>query len=186
MANLKDVSWQMLALRKRLASLFKTDWTLDDYPVHAYYTPPSSPVAPGQLKPDCWRATIINWDGIFGAGATRAKALEALGESFDRAKNQKLPRPGSKFKTEVRFADTSNIDKNRDLVGDFVRNVLELPWAFISNDSSLWDFHGEETNQKYHARILEVYGVDVTDIESGNLADILERISSAKNGQLSR
>jgi hypothetical protein len=46
--------------------------------------------------------------------------------------------------------------------------------------SSLWDFHGDETNDALHAKIKEVYGVDVSDIKSGNLSEILERIAASR------
>jgi hypothetical protein len=46
----------------------------------------------------------------------------------------------------------------------------------VTDESSLWDFHSEETNEEYHRKIMEVYGTDVSDIESGNLVRIFERI----------
>jgi hypothetical protein len=55
--------------------------------------------------------------------------------------------------------------------------VLNLDWAFISDESSLWDFHEAKTNEALIARIKEVYGVDVSDIESAKLPEILERIA---------
>jgi hypothetical protein len=58
------------------------------------------------------------------------------------------------------------------------RRVLRLDWAWISDESSLWDFHHQETNAALVAKIREVYGVDVSDIESANLADILDRIAA--------
>ncbi len=181
--KLTDISWQLLALWKRLLSFFKTNWALEDYPIRFYYTPPPEPPAPGRLQPICWRATVVNWSGIGGNGVTKAAALAALRESFDHFKERtpKLPRPGLKFATEIKFADTDRIATHPELAKEFIQSVLQLPWAFISNVSSLYDFHGESTNQKYQDRIRELYGVDVSDIESGNLADILERISLFRN-----
>lgn len=64
------------------------------------------------------------------------------------------------------------------LADDFVRRVLDIDGAWISDESSLWDFHHKETNAALVAKIREIYGVDVSDIESGNLADILDRIAA--------
>ncbi len=59
---------------------------------------------------------------------------------------------------------------------EFIQKVLDLEWAWISDGSSLWDFHTEETNDLLYVRIREVYGVDVSDIKSGKLWEIFERI----------
>jgi len=64
------------------------------------------------------------------------------------------------------------------LADDFIRRVLQLDWAWVSDESRLWDFHHLETNAAIVAKIREVYGVDVSDIESANLTDILDRIAA--------
>jgi hypothetical protein len=56
--------------------------------------------------------------------------------------------------------------------------VLGLDWAWISDESSLWDFHHDETNDALISKIDEVYGVDVSDIQSARLTEILERIAT--------
>ena len=40
--------------------------------------------------------------------------------------------------------------------------------------------HDGEKNDELIARINEMYGVDVSDIESGNLAEVLERIATKR------
>lgn len=57
-----------------------------------------------------------------------------------------------------------------------MQRVLELEWAWISDESTLWDFHDELTNDKYVDSIRRIYGVDVSDMPTGNLADIFDRI----------
>jgi hypothetical protein len=37
------------------------------------------------------------------------------------------------------------------------------------DESSLWDFHGDESNEALPTKIKEVYGVDVSDIRSGEI-----------------
>jgi len=86
-----------------------------------------------------------------------------------------MPRPGTKVPIE--FAPSTRVYADQGLAEDFIRRVLGLEWAFISDQSSLWDFHTGETNQILIAKIQDLYGVDVSDIESGNVAIILERIA---------
>jgi hypothetical protein len=53
-----------------------------------------------------------------------------------------------------------------------------VDWAWISDESSLWDFHASDDNRALIAKISEVYAVDVSDIESVRLREILERIAA--------
>jgi hypothetical protein len=96
-----------------------------------------------------------------------------------------LLRPG--IVGPLEFASQERVKANQDLSEEFIRRVLNLDWAWISDESSLWDFHTNETNDMLHAKIMEVYGVDVSDIESAKLSEILDRIStSQKPAQLRR
>lgn len=63
---------------------------------------------------------------------------------------------------------------------DFVRRVLGLDWAWISDESSLGDFHDDKTNEALIAKVKEVYGVDVSDIQSAKLFEILDRIAASR------
>jgi hypothetical protein len=49
-----------------------------------------------------------------------------------------------------------------------------------SDESSLWDFHSSEDNQEFIAKIREIYGVDVSDVESARLWQILDRIATSR------
>jgi hypothetical protein len=113
-----------------------------------------------------------------GTGNTKAEANEELRKGFDRYKavNRTLPRPGTRLAIE--FADSNRVDRHAELAKDFTRRVLGLESAWISDSSSLWDFHGNEANDQFNEEILRIYGVDVSDISSGNLADIFERIAN--------
>jgi len=120
-----------------------------------------------------------------GSGDTKQEALDELGKRFaaeavERTNAGKpLPRPGTHVPIE--FASRQRVDAHPELAEDFTRRVLNLDWAWISDESSLWDFHSSEDNKALIAKINEVYGVDVSDIESARLSEILERIAS--NGQ---
>jgi hypothetical protein len=91
------------------------------------------------------------------------------------ATESNLTRPGTKVPIE--FASRVRIDKHSELEKDFIRRVLGLDWAWISDESTLWDFHTDKTNENLTKTIRHIYGVDVSDIPSGNLADIFDKIS---------
>ncbi len=71
-------------------------------------------------------------------------------------KGKPMPRPG--IRESIEFAGQDRVNRHPDLADDFVRRVLNLEWAWISDDSSLWDFHTNQTNELLLARIEEVFG----------------------------
>ena len=170
---------------KYLLSLFKRDWNLHDYPISVR----KQEIDPGyvgtRLKQYKYSAQIVNWWVVSGNGDTEGEALQDLQKHFlltkaERAKSgKKLPRPGTHV--EIEFASRERVDAHPDLAEDFVRRVLNLDWAWISDESSLWDFHSSEDNQALIAKINEVYGVDVSDVESAKLWQILDRIAASES-----
>jgi hypothetical protein len=48
-----------------------------------------------------------------------------------------------------------------------------------ADESSLWDFHSSDDNRDLVAKINQVYGVDVSDIESAKLWQILDLIATS-------
>lgn len=179
MPNLRNIAWQVRALWTRLASMFKHEWTMDDYPIRVWFQPASESSNKSRLKGLQWTASVINWPGMSGSANSRLEALGELRRNFDRFKvtNPILPRPGAKV--PIKFAATDRTDQHAELAKDFVQRVLEIDWAWISDESSLGDFHEDETNKRLNDKIHRVYGVDVSDISSGNLADIFERIAKS-------
>jgi hypothetical protein len=176
------LSESVVAAWKLFLSFRKRSWILSDYPVVVRpqnaagdlgYTSP-------RFKPYKYIARIVNWS-LAGGGETPEEAMRELRVNFENAatarrrKGMLLPRPGTAMPVE--FASQEQVNAHGDLVDDFVRRVLGLDWAWISDESSLWDFHSDDTNDDLQSKIREVYGVDVSDIESGNLAEILERIA---------
>jgi hypothetical protein len=128
-----------------------------------------------------WMARIVNWWRMFGHGQTKGEAYTELDRRFSEYKNQgkKLPRPGTKKKPQIQIAPRVEIEQYEQIASDFFEKILGMNYheCLITDESSLWDFHGEETNETYHRKIAEVYRVDVSDIESGNLVQIFKRIS---------
>jgi hypothetical protein len=169
---------------KWFLSLFKKDWELSDYPIAIREHEIDPDYLGTRLKQHRYSAQIVNWWVVSGMGDTKGEAVQELGKMFanmkaSRAKDRKrLPRPGTHVPIE--FASRERVDAHAALAEDFVRRVLNLDWAYISDDSSLWDFHSSDDNQELIAKIGEVYGVDVSDIESAKLWQILDRIASSR------
>jgi hypothetical protein len=174
--NLKNIGWQARARWALFSSMFKSEWRLEDYPIRILFQPNAEPVQNSRRKPLAWTALVINWPGMLGSANSRLEALEDLRKNFDRFKATKpnLPRPGTKMPIEL--AAKERVDEHSELAKDFIKRVLDVEWAWISDESSLWDFHGDETNETLTDKIHRAYGVDVSDIPSGNLADIFDRI----------
>jgi predicted RNase H-like HicB family nuclease len=181
MSGLQNLFWEVYAQWMRLKSFWKTDWNFDDYPIRVCDQANCEPVKSSRLKLIPYSASVVNWPGLIGAGDTKQEALAVLQKNFEnlKANGRKLPRPGTSVPIE--FAQSTRLDMHPDLKEDFVRRVLGLPWAFLSDESSLFDFHEDETNEVFVQKIRTAYGVEVSDITSGNVADILERIARIKS-----
>jgi len=177
----------LLAGWKWALSFRTRDWQLENYPisVRTQRPDPNSPFDNNpRFKLHSYVARVVNWPTMDGSGDSREEALNSLHAEFLARKEKlaeegrPLPRPGTNVPIE--FASRERVNAHPELAQDFIHRVLELPWAFISDQSSLSDFHGEEANDALVAKIREVYGVDVSDIVSGNLGEILDRIAASR------
>ncbi len=166
-----------LMVSKWLASFFRRDWKLADYPVRLRAN--GKDVPPDQQ----WLAQVLNWPGPAGVGATREEALIKLNESIEgirkyrRTNQEHMPRPGTKV--PIQFAPTTRVSADIELHDDFIIRVLGFaPGSpvFISDQSSLGDFGDENYVAELQKRIREIYGVEVSDLKSGLLCEIFERI----------
>jgi hypothetical protein len=162
-------------------SFRKADWTVDDYPVRFQHSTASEKDdSRGRLKPIPWSAQIINWWQMHGLGDTKEAALTDLNAKLQTVKDEgrALPRPGTGLPIE--FASTDQVSGHWNIAEDFFKRVLDQNYeeCWISDESSLWDFHVEESNQHIHDRVWECYRVDISDIEDGNLVRIFERIEN--------
>jgi hypothetical protein len=175
---LKNFRNALLAGWKWLLSFSKTEWNLSDYPIT---TRKSEANSPSRLKLVPWSASIVNWCSLSASGDTKAEALADLQRRFDERreawvqKNKRMPRPGSHVPVE--FAENKRVQAHRELADDFIHRVLELDWAWISDESRLWDFHCRNTNDVLNLKVKELYGVDISGIQSGRLCEIFERIA---------
>jgi len=83
----------------------------------------------------------------------------------------------SNSKPKIEFAPQERINAQEALAQGFLLRVFEIEGAWISDESILWDFHHEESDDETFARIKQIYGVEVSDIKSGTLSEILSRIA---------
>ncbi len=177
----------LLARWKWALSFRAHDWQLADYPIQIRKQPPDPDIPfdnNPRFKSHSYVARVVNWPTMMGSGDSREEALNDLRATFLARKanladeGKPLPRPGTDVPIE--FASQERVEAHPELAQDFIHRVLELRGAFISDESSLWDFHNEESNDALVAKIREVYSVDVSDIESGNLYQILDRIAATR------
>ncbi len=165
---------------KLLCSFFKRDWEFEDYPIYACpWIPDAVP------KPFPWQAYIIHWPSMHAGGKSGTEAIEKLRERFESYKREnKLPRPGRYRRSKIKFPATDRIVRHQQLKTEFVEDILQLPFAFISNESSLMDFDSVSlTPQQLVERIRSYYGVDVSDIPDAKIADIFDRIARTRGNK---
>jgi hypothetical protein len=169
---------------KFAGSFFKSSWELSDYPIRVKHF--STDLEPrGRLGPPfTWSAQIINWWVMAGHGYSRAEAMQNLAASFARRKAEvePLPRPGTTVPPT--FASDERIRRHEQLAADFMDRILGLRYeeCFVSDQSSLWNFHEDESNDSLNRKVLAVYGVDISDLESALIAEILERLAANSRG----
>ena len=157
---------------KWIASFLKSDWEINDYPLLYRMQGGNDSDQSG------WQVQIVNWWQMCGVGQTKEEALSNLSEGFALVKSErKLPRPGTGLPIE--FASSEGLEQNWDIVCQLISEVLGFSpdQVFVSDQSSLWDFTEGEDIASYQGKIEEIFGVDVSDIESGNLVEISKSIS---------
>jgi hypothetical protein len=173
------------AFWKYLLSFRKRDWDLHDYPIRIRELKVDLNLDPARFKQARYVASIINWWVMGGTGDTRKEALQNLEKRFQSEKAQRfldvkpLPRPGTHVPLE--FASQEQVSKHDALSADFLRRVLGIESAWITDKTSLWHFFTTKTDEQLFARIKEIYGVDVSDIKSGNLTEIFDRITASQS-----
>jgi hypothetical protein len=92
-----------------------------------------------------------------------------------------MPRPGTGLPIE--FGSTARVQADLALLEDFVINVLGFGPSdpvFISDESSISDFGGDERVAEIRRVIEEHYGVVITEPEPVLIADVLERVHNGK------
>ena len=167
--------WSARTAWKWLLSFSKREWELADYPVVVRLT--TSDYADVDVPANTWQAAVEQaW--MYGYGETPDAARADLACRFAeyRAAEGRPPRPGRQW--PLRFAATDLIDRHRPMARELLRRLfdVDIDEGFVSDESSLWDFHGDASCDAYVARIEASYGVDVSDIEDLNLVRICETL----------
>jgi hypothetical protein len=125
----QKVAWQEQAVWMRFASMFKHEWTIDDYPVRVWFKQPIEPTTPSRRKSIPWFADVANSPAISGSGNTRQEALEEVRKSFNRfvATKRRLPRPGTEVPIE--FAASHRVSQHSalDSCSSRLRSQLSIP-----------------------------------------------------------
>ena len=89
---------------------------------------------------------------------------------------------GKKFE----LAPTTGIDLFWEIAEDFMQKIFDLPPEdyLITDESSLHDFTGFDVEiEDLHKQISQTYDLDVSDLESGNLFEIFQKIHHRKYGE---
>lgn len=84
------------------------------------------------------------------------------------------------------MVSTKGIEMFKETAEDFMRQIFgfEPGEYLITDESSLFDFTGldEMEMADIYRKIRDVYDLDVSDIQAGNLLDIFTRIRHRKHG----
>ena len=89
--------------------------------------------------------------------------------------------PSGPFKgKKIEFAPTTGVEMFVEISEEFMKKIFDFePGGYlITDESSLYDFTGldEMKLSEIEKKIRDVYDVDVSDIQSGNLLEIFMRI----------
>ena len=96
------------------------------------------------------------------------------------------PVPNDQFKgMKFELAPTNGVDLFWEIAEDFMQRIFDLaPGEYlITDESSLHDFTGFDVEiEDLHQQIRDAYDLDVSDIDSGNLFEVFQRIHHGRYG----
>lgn len=173
------IDW-IKATWKYLLSFIKSDWSIRDYPLRYRYQDTSKRQDGSTFSLIPWIVQIVNWWQMAGHGDTKEAAYADLARKIEHYKTsgKPLPRPGTGYPLE--FVPCDGVRKYAHIAEDFFPKILNMKLEeilFLSDQSSLFDFHLDNSNNKFCEKIKTIYGVDVSDIKNGNLLAIFQRIA---------
>lgn len=173
----------MQAMLKYLASFLKKDWELTDYPIQVREfdtTPlPIDFSKSHPMQPVRWMVRIPNWLRMTGSGQTKEETWANLQSKFEEYKGEglQLPRPGTKVPLQI--APYEKVERMGATAEAFFRQVLNMDYSniMITDSSSLWHFPMED-EELVLAKIRDIFGIEISVSDDGNLAQIFEAIES--------
>lgn len=159
-----------------LASFLRSEWRPEHYPMQIREQ--------GGVPDDSrWCARVLNWPGPVGLGPTRESARAALEENLRtiasrrRAEGMEMPRPGTGLPIE--FASSARVNADPELLSEFIVKALGFRPSdpvFISDESSISDFGGDERVAEIRRNIQQHFDVTVDEPEPVRIADVLDLI----------
>ena len=97
-----------------------------------------------------------------------------------------IPQRGPFKGKEIRLAPQNGVNMFFEVSKDFMKKIFDFePGEYlITDESSLFDFTGLDDMKitDLQKKIQDIYGIDFSDIESGNLLKIFMRIHHHKFG----
>ena len=76
------------------------------------------------------------------------------------------------------FSSSNEIQRRENIWADFLEHVLQLPWAFVSDESRLQDFKGLMDSSELTRRVRVRYGLELLEEHQAmplyQLLDLLE------------
>ena len=83
------------------------------------------------------------------------------------------------------LASGEKLEQLGEISDDFINRIilpfLGAPWVFVSDGTNIYDFCSDEEDEtRLLNMIIQEYGVDVSFIKDGNLADIILYILMSK------
>lgn len=182
---MRDVRERLQRAWAWLLSFRRKSWTLRDYPLRWREFENSGFGAGGLAVPEGMTPVkcsvqILGWTTMHGHGNSRDEARADLEKFFARyaEAGKTLPRPGTYVEMEI--ASRAKVESYATLQKDFEQHILNVEWAFLTDQSSLGHFTLGQSKEDMYRSIEERYGVDVSDVEDGNLTKIFERIAAAR------
>lgn len=105
---------QLEALLKYITSFFKSDWSIDHYPLRYRQQAKTEAQVPRSV------VQIINWWVMTATGETREEAYQNLAQRVGerRAAGGSLPRPGKRV--AIVLASTERVEKYADVAERFL------------------------------------------------------------------
>ena len=105
-------------------------------------------------------------------------------------KRKRIVRTGPFRGKKIELASTDGVDRLRRLAEEFMESIFEMePGSYlITDESSLRDFEGVEDMDllAVYEKVRSVFGVEVSDIRSGNLVEIFARIHRHRRADADR
>ena len=130
-------------------------------------------------------AAIMEFFALAELGDTHKQAKRKLKRSFYKRleamhqQGEAIPLPGS-GPGPARFAPSDQIEQLRPFVDEFWEKILETSYemSFVSNESRLssWERYVAGGREALIERVMQLYGVDITEIYDEPISVVLRRV----------